>query len=258
MVWTTASGDIRIDKVGGHGQIDPRLVSRYRIFARAPKLPRLCWAKPFFWRQRICRRTNRPTSRRFVSSRVDETPAAISGGVAGWNSFDDVSELSRATLREAAGIRIPDSRFVAYLLGIYLLVLGPVNWSFFRLLGRVEWAWAAAPVITLASAGAVVYLAQLDIGFARSRTELAISSCMAIIRVPTFTRYTAIFVVSTTVACNSPSPTLWCSRFRCSRPAIRWGVKSFAARVLPCQLSPRRRRRRWPASTCRRAPPAFA
>jgi hypothetical protein len=59
-------------------------------------------------------------------------------------------------------------------LAIYLLVLAPLNWGVFRLLGRVEWAWLAAPAIAVIGALAVVRLAQLDIGFARSTTELAV------------------------------------------------------------------------------------
>ena len=50
----------------------------------------------------------------------------------------------------------------------YLFVLVPLNWLLFRVLGRVELAWAAAPVIAVVCTGLVVWLAQLDIGFARS------------------------------------------------------------------------------------------
>jgi hypothetical protein len=50
----------------------------------------------------------------------------------------------------------------------------PVNWLFFKLIGRVEWAWAAAPVIAIIGAFAVVRIAQLDIGFVRSRTEIGV------------------------------------------------------------------------------------
>ena len=54
----------------------------------------------------------------------------------------------------------------------YLVVLVPVNWFLFRLIGRVEWAWVAAPLIAVVSALMVIRLARLDIGFARARFEV--------------------------------------------------------------------------------------
>ena len=33
------------------------------------------------------------------------------------------------------------------MLAIYLLVLVPLNWLVFWLIGKVEWAWIAAPLI---------------------------------------------------------------------------------------------------------------
>ena len=67
--------------------------------------------------------------------------------VAAWSDTSAVSEAARQTLREAAGIAIPEAGFVFRVLVVYLLVLVPVNWIVFRVLGRVEWAWLAAPVI---------------------------------------------------------------------------------------------------------------
>ena len=75
----------------------------------------------------------------------------------------------------------------------YLLVLVPINWSVFRLCGRVEWAWAAAPVIAIVGAVAVIRLAQLDIGFVRSRTEIAVLEMHAGHARAHLTRYTALY-----------------------------------------------------------------
>ena len=114
-------------------------------------------------------------------------------GVAGWSSFGGVASDARHTLREAAGIYIPEAGFIARLLGVYLLVLVPGNWLVFRLLGRVEWCWIAAPVITLVFALVVVREAQLDIGFARARTDVAVVELQGGYPRAHVTRYTALY-----------------------------------------------------------------
>ena len=95
-------------------------------------------------------------------------------GVAGWDDFSGISNAARVSLQSAAGIDPPSPTFVLRMLGVYLLVLVPVNWLIFRLMGKVEWAWVAAPVIAIGGAFAVVKMAELDIGFARSQTQLGI------------------------------------------------------------------------------------
>ncbi len=100
--------------------------------------------------------------------------AAPQSGVAGWNDFSAAAEASRQSLLEAAGVKIPRADFVFKVLAVYLTVLVPLNWLVFWLLGRVEWAWFAAPIIAVVGALAVVRMAQLDIGFVRSRTEIAV------------------------------------------------------------------------------------
>lgn len=115
----------------------------------------------------------------------------VASGVAGWSSFNGAANDARLALREAAGIYIPDASFIARLLGLYLLVLVPGNWLVFRLLGRVEWCWIAAPIITLVFALVVVREAQLDIGFARARTDVAVVEMQAGYPRAHVTRYTA-------------------------------------------------------------------
>jgi len=51
--------------------------------------------------------------------------------------------------------------------------LVPVNYLVFRSLGRLEYAWLAVPVIAIGGAIWVARVARLDIGFARSQTEIA-------------------------------------------------------------------------------------
>ncbi len=95
-------------------------------------------------------------------------------GTAGWNDASAVSQAARETLKQAAGISPPSSGFVLKMLAAYLLVLIPLNWLVFKLIGRVEWAWVAAPIIAIAGAFTVVKMASLDIGFVRSNTQIGL------------------------------------------------------------------------------------
>lgn len=121
------------------------------------------------------------------------------GGVAAWNSLSPASNAAREALRQAAGIKIPKAGFVVGILALYLIVLVPVNWLLFSALGRVEWAWIAAPAISLVFAVLVIRLAQLDIGFARSKTEIAVLEVQGDYPRGHLTRYTALYTsLSTT------------------------------------------------------------
>lgn len=158
---------------------DPRLISATRFFARdvAPG-----------------GESTELTNASSYAPWVDEgcEPHAT-GGVASWNDRSGASLLAHASLRRAAGISIPKARFVLSVLAVYLLVLVPVNWTVFRLMGRVEWAWVAAPVIALIGAVAVIRLAQLDIGFVRSRTEIGVMEVQGERPQAHLTRYTALY-----------------------------------------------------------------
>jgi hypothetical protein len=98
----------------------------------------------------------------------------IGPGTAAWRDDGPVVDAARALLKEEAGIVIPSARFVVGIIGLYLLALVPLNWIVFRLMGKVEWAWFASPVIAVGFTVAVVRIAELDIGFARSQTEIAV------------------------------------------------------------------------------------
>ncbi len=114
-------------------------------------------------------------------------------GVAGWTDFSSVATAARDALEEASGISVPTATFVLQSLAVYLLFLVPLNWGVFRLIGRVEWAWAAAPVIAMIGTIAVVRLAQLDIGFVRSRTEIAVVEVQSPYRRAHVTRYAGLY-----------------------------------------------------------------
>lgn len=114
-------------------------------------------------------------------------------GVGSWNDNSDASALSAELLREEAGITIPSVKFVAKSLAIYLFILVPVNYLVFWLLGRLEWAWIMVPVIGLAGAAWIAKSAQLDIGFARSQTEIDILELHAGYQRGHLARYVAVY-----------------------------------------------------------------
>jgi hypothetical protein len=121
----------------------------------------------------------------------DEIP--VGPGVAGWNDASETTLLARQALRDAAGIVVPSAMFVVWVLVTYIVVLVPLNWIVFRLLGRVEWAWFAAPLIAIGFTIAVVRLAELDIGFARSKTEIDVVELQAGYARAHVTRYAALY-----------------------------------------------------------------
>lgn len=114
-------------------------------------------------------------------------------GMAGWRDDSDVATLAVQTLRTEAGVEIPPRRFVLQSLALYMLVLVPLNYLLFRLLGRLEWAWVAVPLIGLVGAGWIARGAQLDVGFARSRTEIALVELHAGYPRGHVTRFTSLY-----------------------------------------------------------------
>ena len=89
-----------------------------------------------------------------------------------WNSESLVTNTSSNYLKKLSGINVPNlSTILKWLLG-YLIVLVPMNWLVFRLLGRLELAWLAAPLIAIAGVFVIARAVQLDVGFSRSQTSL--------------------------------------------------------------------------------------
>jgi hypothetical protein len=113
--------------------------------------------------------------------------------VAGWADFNPVANAARDALQQAAKVEIPEATFVLWVVGAYLLVLVPLNWVFFRLIGRVEWAWVAAPVIAVVCTAVVIRLARLDIGFERSANEVAVVELQGGHSRAHVTRFTALY-----------------------------------------------------------------
>ncbi len=126
-------------------------------------------------------------------------PPDQSGGIGAWNDFSATSNIAREALLEAAGVEVPDTSFVVISLVLYLVALVPLNWLVFNAIGRVEWAWIAAPIIALAGTWAIVDRARLDIGFVRAQTEIGVLELQPAYDRGHLSRYTALYTsLSTT------------------------------------------------------------
>jgi hypothetical protein len=94
-----------------------------------------------------------------------------------WNSDSNILKQATDCLRESSGISVPQIGTIMKLLLGYLIVLVPINWLIFKLIGRVELAWVAAPLIAMIGAAFVARSVQLDVGFSRSQTSLGFMEC---------------------------------------------------------------------------------
>lgn len=157
---------------------DPRMITGYRLFSRDAGYE---YEKPV------------ETDIDYYPDEMYAWETRAEPGIGGWSDENPVANTARETIRVAAGIEIPSPTFVIQVLIGYLIVLVPINWAIFRLIGRVEWAWIAAPLISIGGALTVIHLAQLDIGFVRSRTELAVVELQPEYTRAHVTRYTAIY-----------------------------------------------------------------
>jgi hypothetical protein len=97
-----------------------------------------------------------------------------SPGLGAWNDYSPVAQEARTALNLASRIKVPERSFIVWVVLGYLCVLVPANWIVFRFVGRVEWAWIAAPLIAIACTAVVIQQAKLNIGFARSQSEIAV------------------------------------------------------------------------------------
>jgi hypothetical protein len=130
-------------------------------------------------------------------------PPENPGGIGAWNDFSDAANAARETLLDGAGVDVPGKSFIVVCLAIYLVALVPLNWLVFHALGRVEWAWIAAPLIAVAATYIVIRQAQLDIGFVRAQTEVGVLELQPDYPRGHLTRYTALYTsLSTTYDFN--------------------------------------------------------
>lgn len=167
---------------------DPRLNSHFRIASRDMPLSQLTMEQSSEFvensAEEIRRRAHLQSADRIGDSQ-DKTPLSRfsndaveavqwSPNGAAWTDTSGFAFQALASLRNAAGIVLPDRWTIIYLLGGYLAILVPFNWLVFRLLGRLELAWIAAPIIALVGVVVVTRVARLDIGFARRTTEVGL------------------------------------------------------------------------------------
>jgi hypothetical protein len=127
------------------------------------------------------------------------------GSAAAWNDYSGASFATLEALRAAAGIELPSRKTILYLLAGYLVCLVPLNWAFFKLIGRLEFAWIAAPIMALIGVGVVTRVARLDIGFARRTTEISILELQGDYPRGHLTQYLALYTsLSTNYSADFP------------------------------------------------------
>ncbi|MEM6363417.1 MAG: hypothetical protein AAF745_03250 [Planctomycetota bacterium] len=95
-------------------------------------------------------------------------------GISGWKSESDWVGRCRDTLQSQIGVTIPKVSLIGRSLAIYLMLLIPVNYVIFRMIGRLEWAWLAVLPLSIGGAVVIARAAQLDVGFVRLRNEIAL------------------------------------------------------------------------------------
>ncbi|MEX0824802.1 MAG: hypothetical protein WD119_01475 [Pirellulaceae bacterium] len=153
----------------------PLLNTSVRLFSRDGVLARLSDSRSGPSEQETAGANSSPRSTSELESW--QSPGALAHpltGAAAWTDRSDTASIALELLRKEAGIVIPPAKFVAKSLVWYLVVLVPLNFIIFRLLNRLEWAWLAVPVISIFGAVWVARAARLDIGFARSNSEIGV------------------------------------------------------------------------------------
>jgi hypothetical protein len=173
-----SESDLSLYLAGTKLRADAAVNTQFRILSRDGVLPKTD-------QNEEPSRSNSPFDR---FSRIDAVT-----GLSAWNDDSDVLTLMRQTLSSEAGIEIPASGLVIRSLALYLIVLVPVNYIVFRLMNRLEYAWFAVPVIAILGAVWAARQARLDIGFARSNTELAVLEAHAGYRRAHLTRLIGIY-----------------------------------------------------------------
>jgi hypothetical protein len=114
-------------------------------------------------------------------------------GGSAWSDYSGLAYQAAATLRSAAGIDLPSRKTIVLLLAGYLICLVPLNWLVFRLMGRLEFAWMATPVLAVLAVGVVMRVARLDIGFARRTTEVSLLEIHGDYQRAHLTQYMALY-----------------------------------------------------------------
>ncbi len=141
--------------------------------------------------------------RRFEKDAQESLQWAPNG--AAWSDTSGFAFSALSSLRDAAGIVLPGRWTIVYLIGAYLAILVPLNWLFFRLIGRLELAWLVAPIIAMIGVVVVTRVARLNVGFARRTTEIGLLEMQGEYARAHLTNYTALYTsLSTNYALEYP------------------------------------------------------
>ena len=188
-------------------RLDAHLTTGLRLFARDADMKANQW------------QVEETSTNQFgQTGTTNNTKVDRPGGLGAWSEFNPVSEAARTVLTDAAAVRVPGGGFVLACLALYLAVLVPLNWMIFRALGRLEWAWIAVPVIAVLGTLLIVRLAQLDIGFVRSQTEIALLELQGTHERGVLSRFTALYSsLSTTYDVTFEDPTAVATPFPASK-----------------------------------------
>lgn len=140
--------------------------------------------------------SNRRKDRQADVPRQDRSarfPESKKSSLGAWNSQSEIMLAARNSLQESSGITVPRIGTIIKLLTGYLIVLVPLNWLVFRLMGRVELSWVAAPLIAVVGAFVVARSVQLDVGFSRSQNSYGFLECHANYPRGLLSSYTALY-----------------------------------------------------------------
>ncbi len=94
-----------------------------------------------------------------------------------WSSGISTQNLGYGAANYVTGLRLPDVLQLMLFLGLYIVVIGPINYAILWRLKRREWAWLTIPLIVVVTA--VIYYAT---GFSL-RGSSAIVNRMAVVQV---------------------------------------------------------------------------
>ncbi len=98
---------------------------------------------------------------KLLQTRSDEEDSAISDegmGQVTHVGYDDISGQLRAALDQFPGVTMVHFAWVAGLLVLYILVLGPIDFFGLRKLQRFHWTWVTFPLIVVLFCGLAVWL----------------------------------------------------------------------------------------------------
>ncbi|MFB3787480.1 MAG: hypothetical protein ACE15F_14045 [bacterium] len=96
-------------------------------------------------------------------------------------------------LRWMIQAELPSTWFIAVYLGIYILLVVPVNYLVFRMIGRLEWAWFTVPIWAVVFAYGAYYIGALRQQGSVAVNEISVVEARPSSAVGTATTYCSIY-----------------------------------------------------------------